>query len=275
MADRTYKLSMILSDGSEVEAGTFTVPAGDPGDEGLMYCGETGSSSIVANSSMVLKSGLFNRTPKVGEKGSGIGFPLGATDGKIYMFTFTVNSVEAAIMATCNTVDTINVGGGSTVGGLKVLCFSGIAIGAVGSNTAYPFAVGSLEVKNGDKVLICRPGDNIFTNAIALVTVVDEVSGTAQTNWLMEESSGGGADLTGYCKVIKLNAVNIADEGNSFTFPNLAGPTVEPTDDVILVRPSTSSGAGTQYKSCIAYVKITNVSGYVVTATTVVKVENG
>lgn len=277
MADRTYKLTMELSNGNSIEVGTFTVPAGDPGEESLFYCGETGSNSIVGNSTIVLKSGLFNRTPKVGDKGSGIGFPLGVSAGKIYLFTFTVNSVEAAIIATCNTVDTMDIGGGSNMTGyLKVLNFSGIAIPAVGGSTNYPFAVGSLEVKNGDKVLICRPGDNVFTNAIALVTVTNATNGTATTNWLMEETSGGGgSDLTGYCKVIKVGGVDIAEEGSSFTFPNLGGPTLESGENVILVRPYSDYGGGRTYTSCFAYVNVTNVSGYIVTGTTVVKVENG
>ena len=104
------------------------------------------------------------------------------------------------------------------VGYLKVLCFSGIAIPSVGNSTSYPFAVGSLEVKNGDKVLICRPGDTIFSNAIALVTVTDELSNTAQTNWLMEASSGGG--LSEVPTVIIRDHTNpIPVEGSITSFP--------------------------------------------------------
>ena len=34
MADKTYRLNVTLTDGSQQSAGTFTVPQGDPGAQG-------------------------------------------------------------------------------------------------------------------------------------------------------------------------------------------------------------------------------------------------
>ena len=47
MADKTYRLNVTLTDGSQQSAGTFTVPQGEPGAQGPQ--GDTGPQGPQGN----------------------------------------------------------------------------------------------------------------------------------------------------------------------------------------------------------------------------------
>lgn len=54
MADKTYKLTATLTDNTEVDAGTFTVPQGDTGPQGPK--GDTGAQGAPGPQGVGVKS---------------------------------------------------------------------------------------------------------------------------------------------------------------------------------------------------------------------------
>ena len=108
MADKTYRLNVTLTDGSQQSAGTFTVPQGDTGPQGPQgpqgaqgLRGETGAQGIAGTSIYSTRSVLSDSTTIISN--SIIDVPAGHTlnngdsivcvpDGNVFIVTLAATS---------------------------------------------------------------------------------------------------------------------------------------------------------------------------------------
>ncbi len=99
MADNTYRLKLQLSDGSQVNAGTFTAPQGPKGDKG-----DAGAQGPKGDTGQVDYSRLNGKLDKLTyEWNKGINF---GSSGKLYVGRFKLYDSNLTVEFSCTTTET-------------------------------------------------------------------------------------------------------------------------------------------------------------------------
>lgn len=205
MADKVYSIQITLTDGTEISAGEFIVPAGDKGDKGApgeqgengkegLACVEIQSVEVeptIGFTTDYTSDTSFNREPIVGEKFTSFILTNDTPDASgCYLCSFTVQSINSSIV-TCIATDV-----------KKLVVSSAVKYSSIKTTEIYLDALTASElVQIGDKYLHTYYAITIGTEPEAKVYgfVFDDLATFDITQLLNALSSSGIYPANGIC----------------------------------------------------------------------------